>query len=316
MGLGRYSFRAMGSPCALLLYGRSRSELDAVAARAQQLVLALEAKYSRYREDSVLSALNRSAGDPAGVVVDAETANLLDYADTAFRHSQGLFDATSGALRRVWNFRSGRVPSPHEVREVLRCVGWGRVRWTRPRLVLPVAGMELDFGGFAKEYAVDRVTDLCRELGVAGGMVDLGGDLRAIGPHPDGRPWNVGIRDPRAPERALRTVPLADAALATSGDYERCMVVDGVRYTHILDPRTGWPVPGLASASVVAPQCLVAGTATTIALLSGERGAARFLDGLGLPNLRVDARGRVSGSLASAGSSDRCARDARPGPAA
>jgi len=316
MGLGRYSFRAMGSPCALHLYGGSRSELDAMAARAQELVLALERKYSRYRDDSVLSALNRSAGDAAGVEVDAETADLLDYADTAFRHSGGLFDPSSGALRRAWNFRSGRVPSQAELREVLGCVGWARVRWARPRLVLTVPGMELDFGGFVKEYAVDRVTDLCRELGVRGGMVDLGGDLRAIGPHPDGRPWIVGIRDPRAPERAIRSVPLACAALATSGDYERCMVVDGVRYTHILDPRTGWPVSGLASASVVAPQCLVAGTATTIALLSGERGGARFLDGLGLPNLRVDARGRVSGSLASAGSSGRCAADARPGPAA
>ncbi|HXZ85000.1 MAG TPA: FAD:protein FMN transferase, partial [Myxococcota bacterium] len=225
MGLGRYTFRAMGSPCALLLYGGARAELDAVAARAQRLVLALERKYSRYREDSVLSALNRSAGDPAGVEVDEETANLLDYADTAFRHSGGLFDPTSGALRRVWNFRSGRLPSADEVRAVLACVGWQRVRWSRPRLVLPEPGTELDFGGFVKEYAVDRVTDLCRELGVRHGMVDLGGDLRALGPHPDGAPWRVGIRDPRAPERAIGTVPLADAALATSGDYERCMVV-------------------------------------------------------------------------------------------
>jgi len=264
----------------------------------------------------VLSALNRSAGDPAGVEVDEETANLLDYADTAFRHSGGLFDPTSGALRRVWNFRSGRLPSADEVRAVLACVGWQRVRWSRPRLVLPEPGTELDFGGFVKEYAVDRVTDLCRELGVRHGMVDLGGDLRALGPHPDGAPWRVGIRDPRAPERAIGTVPLADAALATSGDYERCMVVDGVRYTHILDPRSGWPVSGLASASVVAPQCLVAGTATTVALLSGERAGARFLDRLGLPNLRVDSRGRVSGSLASAGSSGRCAAGDRPGRAA
>jgi FAD:protein FMN transferase len=304
--LGHFTFRAMGSPCALHLYAGGRSALDAVAERAQALVLELEAKYSRYRDDSVLSALNRSAGNPDGVEVDDETAKLLDYADTAWKHSAGLFDATSGTLRRVWNFRSGRVPSPDEVRAALACVGWQKLRWARPRLVLPLAGMELDFGGFVKEYAVDRVTERCRELGVQHGMVDLGGDLRAIGPHPDGRPWSVGIRDPRAPERALAAVPLADSALATSGDYERCMVVDGVRYTHILDPRTGWPVQGLASASVVAPQCLVAGTATTIALLSGERGGARFLDGLGLPTLRVDARGRLSGSLAP---------KARPAPA-
>ncbi|MFI5315288.1 MAG: FAD:protein FMN transferase [Myxococcota bacterium] len=311
MLLGHYPFRAMGSPCELQLYGEPRARIDEVADAAKSLVLGLERKYSRYRDDSALSEINRSAGDSAGVEVDAETASLLDYAETAFRHSGGLFDVTSGTLRSVWDFASGRVPSRAEVARALSRVGWSRLRWSRPRLVLPVPGMELDFGGFVKEYAVDCVTDLCRARGIAHGMVDLGGDLRAIGPHPDGQPWIVGIRDPRAPERAMATVPLRSAGLATSGDYERCMVVDGVRYTHILDPRTGFPVRGLRSASVVAAQCLVAGTATTIALLKGARGGARFLDGLGLPNLRMDARGRLAGSLASAGSSDRSAADAR-----
>jgi thiamine biosynthesis lipoprotein len=295
--LGRYPFRAMGSPCELHLYGESRGEIDGVADAAKALVLRIEHKYSRYRDDSVVAAINRSAGDPAGIEVDEETASLLDYAHTAYEQSGGLFDVTSGSLRRVWNFKSGRVPSRAEVTEALGRVGWSRVRWSRPRLVLPVAGMELDFGGFGKEYAVDCATDLCRARGVRHGMVDLGGDLRAIGPHPDGRPWIAGIRDPRAPERPMASIPLFSAGLATSGDYERCMIVDGVRYTHILDPRSGWPVTGLRSASVVAPQCLVAGTATTIALLKGARGGARFLDGLRLPNVRMDSEGRISGSL-------------------
>ena len=299
MLLGRYPFRAMGSPCELHLYGESRAAIDPVADAAKALVLGIEQKYSRYRDDSVIAAINRSAGDPTGVEVDEETASLLDYASTAHEQSDGLFDITSGSLRRVWNFKSGRVPSQAEVTEALGRVGWSRVRWTRPRIVLPVAGMELDFGGFGKEYAVDLATDLCRARGVRHGMIDLGGDLRAIGPHPDGRPWIAGVRDPRAPERAMASIPLFTAGLATSGDYERCMVVDGVRYTHILDPRTGWPVTGLRSASVVAPQCLVAGTATTIALLKGARGGARFLASLGLPNVRMDAHGRLSGSLAT-----------------
>ncbi len=297
MLLGRYPFRAMGSPCELHLYGESRGEIDGVADAAKALVLRIEHKYSRYRDDSVVAAINRSAGDPAGIEVDEETASLLDYAHTAYEQSGGLFDVTSGSLRSVWNFESGRVPSRAEVTEALGRVGWSRVRWSRPRLVLPVAGMELDFGGFGKEYAVDCATDLCRARGVRHGMVDLGGDLRAIGPHPDGRPWIAGIRDPRAPERPMASIPLFSAGLATSGDYERCMIVDGVRYTHILDPRSGWPVTGLRSASVVAPQCLVAGTATTIALLKGARGGARFLDGLRLPNVRMDSEGRISGSL-------------------
>jgi thiamine biosynthesis lipoprotein len=297
--LARYDWKALGSPCELHLWGESRRALDATAEAAQSVVAEIERKYSRYRDDSVITRINRSAGDPAGVLVDEETAGMLDYADTAFRHSGGLFDVTSGSLRKIWDFKSGRVPSQSQVSGALERVGWARVRWSRPRIVLPVPGMELDFGGFGKEYAVDRVADLCRARGVRHGMVDLGGDLRAIGPHPDGKPWIVGIRDPRDPERAMARVPIGDWGLATSGDYERCMVVDGVRYTHILDPRSGWPVRGLRSATVIAPQCLVAGTATTVALLKGAREGVRFLDSLGLPNLRMDAEGRVSGSLAA-----------------
>jgi thiamine biosynthesis lipoprotein len=318
MLLGRYAFRAMGSPCELHLYGASRAAIDAVADAARALVERLEQKYSRYREDSVLSAINRSAGDPTGVEVDGETALLLDYAATAHAESGGLFDATSGSLRRVWNLRSGRVPEQAEIGAQLEKVGWRRVRWDRPRFAMPVAGMELDFGGFVKEYAVDLVADLCRARGVHHGMVDLGGDLHAIGPHPSGKPWMVGIRDPERPERAIASVGLFRAALATSGDYERCMVVDGVRYTHILDPHTGWPITGgLRSASVVADRCLVAGTATTIAMLKGARAGARFLEGLGLANLCVHADGRTSGSLAkpsrtSVGRSGRSAARARP----
>jgi thiamine biosynthesis lipoprotein len=283
----------MGSPCALHLYAESAAQLDAAAAAAADEVTRLERKYSRYRADSLATAINASAGDPAGIELDAETAALLDYADTSFRESGGLFDVTSGVLRRVWDFRSARLPTQAQVDAVLALVGWGRVRWERPRLVLPDAGMEIDFGGYVKEYAADRAADACRSAGLRHGMVDLGGDLHAIGPHPDGRPWNVGIRHPRRPHAALATVPLVAGGLATSGDYERCMIVNGVRYGHILDPRTGWPARGLASVSVLAPRCLIAGTAATVAMLKGVPEGLRWLDALGLPSLRADESGAV-----------------------
>ena len=295
-----HPFRAMGSPCELHLYGESRAFCDSLAADAVAEVQRLERKYSRYRDDSVTSAINRSAGNASGIAVDCETALLLDYAATAFAQSGGPFDPTSGVLRRVWNLKSGRVPTRAEIDAVLPLVGWPRLSWQRPRLALPRARMELDFGGFVKEYAADRVADLCRRAGARHGLVDLGGDLAVIGPHPDGSPWIVGIRDPRAPATAIASVRLSCGAIATSGDYERCMVVDGVRYTHVLDPRTGSPVTGLRSASVVADRCLVAGTATTIALLKGAAAGARWLDDLGLPNLRMDEAGRLTGTRAPA----------------
>jgi thiamine biosynthesis lipoprotein len=298
--LARRPFRAMGSPCELHLYGESRARCDGLIERALAEVTRLERKYSRYRDDSVTSAINASAGDPTGVEVDAETASLLDYAATAHATSGGLFDPTSGVLRRVWNFKSGTLPTRAALDALLPLVGWERISWRRPRLVLPRAGMELDFGGFVKEYAADRVVELCCAGGARHGMVDLGGDLAVIGPHPDGKPWVVGIRDPRAPQGAMASVRLDGSAIATSGDYERCMVVDGVRYTHVLDPRTGWPVTGMRSVSVVADRCLVAGTATTVAMLLGASEGARWLDELGLPNLRMDEAGEISGTLSDA----------------
>jgi thiamine biosynthesis lipoprotein len=288
----------MGCPCALELTGRSRPRLEAIARAAVDEVGRIEAKYSRYRSDSLTSRINRSAGDPDGVIVDDETAALLDYADTAHRESGGLFDITSGSLRRAWDFRSGRLPSRAEIAELLPRIGWEKLRWERPRLVLPEAGMEVDFGGFGKEYAADRAAALCGERSVRHGLVDLGGDLAVIGPHPDGSPWRVGIRHPRAPGSAIATLSVAAGGIASSGDYERFMIVDGVRYGHILDPRSGWPVEGLAGVTVAASHCLLAGTATTVAMLKGAAEGAAWLDALGLPSLRVDQHGRLGGTLA------------------
>jgi thiamine biosynthesis lipoprotein len=234
--------------------------------------------------------------------VDAETAALLDYADACHRQSGGLFDISSGILRRAWRFDAGRLPGPAQVQSLLQLVGWQRVEWQRVdsqtrRLRFPLPGMELDFGGIVKEYAVDRVAALLQGAGVAHGFVNLGGDVRALGPQPDGSPWRIGIRHPREAGALLITLELATGALASSGDYERCIVVEGRRYGHILDPRTGWPVRRMAAASVVAPLCVVAGSAATIAMLHDEGGPA-WLQALGLPCLWMDVDGRCGGSLA------------------
>jgi thiamine biosynthesis lipoprotein len=292
--LHQSEFRAMGSPCAVHVYARTRDAGDALLERCRREIARLESKYTRYRDDSLTAAINRSAGDPDGIEVDAETASLLDYADAAWRESGGLFDITSGVLRRAWDFRSGRLPEPAAIAALLPCVGWQRVRWRRPRLALPVAGMQLDFGGYVKEYTADRVAELLRRRGARHGLVDLGGDLSIVGPHPSGAPWRVGIRDPHDGRRALRTLLVYAGGVATSGDYERGMWVDGVRYSHLLDPRSGWPVEGPASVTVLASHCLIAGTASSVAMLSGRAGADAWLSRLGLPYLRVDRDGSLA----------------------
>jgi thiamine biosynthesis lipoprotein len=296
LALHHFPFSAMASPCALQLYAESRAQaMDAAQATIAEIAR-IEAKYTRYSADSLTAAINRSSGSKHGIAVDEETATLLDYAETAYTHSDGLFDITSGVLREVWDFRSNKLPTQRAVLGVLQRVGWHKVEWSRPQLRMRV-GMQLDFGGYGKEYAADRAVAICRQRGVRFGIVDLGGDVAIVGPHPNGTPWRVGIRDSRGGEAAIATIPLTHGAIATSGDYQRCMWVDGKRYAHILDARSGWPVAdGLASVSIVADHCLVAGTASTIGMLRGSAGA-RWLDDLGLPNLRIDQAGRLSGTL-------------------
>lgn len=295
MKLQRHAFHALGGPCSVCLQGSS----DVVARAfdlAQAEVLRIEAKYSRYRDDSVVSRINTSAGDAKGMEVDGETAALLDYAAVAHAQSDGLFDATSGVLRRAWDFRAGRVPTQAQLDALLPLVGWHKIAWQSPRIILPLEGMQLDFGGFGKEYAVDRVVALLRAAGVTQGYVELGGDIGVIGAPSDAPAWQIGVRHPREPSRAIAQVALPSGAIATSGDYERSFESGGRRYSHLLDARSGWPVSGPASVSVLAPQCLIAGTASTIAMLKGAQAQA-WLDGLGLPWLAVDADGRLFGSL-------------------
>lgn len=267
------------------------------ADRAATAVIAdvrrIEAKYSRYRHDSVTSTINAAAGrDP--VAVDTETASLLRYADRCHALCGGRFDVTSGALRQAWDFkrRPPRVPTDEEIATARERVGWDRVEWDEHAIRLPQQGMEIDFGGIGKEYAADRAAEICREHGIAHGLINLGGDVRAIGTRADGTPWRVGIRHPRRNDASIATVELIDGAVATSGDYQRYFDAGGRRYCHLIDARTGWPVSQWQSVSVVAPLAILAGSYATIAMLLG-RDAEAFLAPHDVRYLLVDAEGAL-----------------------
>ncbi len=287
----------MGSPCEIQLF----ADTDANAKRVADLAIAdvhrLEALYSRYRSDSFLSAINRVAATGGSIRVDAETEGLLNYAAICYQQSDGLFDISSGILRRAWRFDLGKLPDQAYIESLLDKVGWHKLRWIPPVLEFPIPGMELDFGGVVKEYAVDRAATLCWEAGVRHGVINLGGDIKVIGPRADGSPWHVGIRHPRNKGALLQTILLREGALASSGDYERCIIVDGVRYGHVINPKTGWPVRHLAAVSVIGDFCVVAGSASTIAMLKEDKGPS-WLESLGLPHLWVNVQSDMGGTLA------------------
>lgn len=277
------------------VFASDATKAESLFARARADIERMEQRYSRYRSDSLLSEINRAASCGGSVAVDDETAGLLDYADTCYRQSDGLFDITSGLLRRAWRFDGGRLPDENVLKALLTKVGWDKLRWNRPVLSF-APGMELDFGGIVKEYAADRIATLFREQHSPHALINLGGDVRVVGPRPDSGPWRVGIRHPRQPGDLLDTLALTGGGVATSGDYERCMVIDGVRYGHILNPKTGWPVRHLASVTVVADFCVIAGSASTIAMLKEDQGPV-WLQSLGLRHGWVDTAGRTGGDF-------------------
>jgi FAD:protein FMN transferase len=294
MRLYRFSFSAMASEHEIQLYADNDAQARSAAASAIDEVRRIERRFSRYRDDSLLTEINRAAGRTA-VTVDAESAALLDYAQACYRKSDGLFDITSGVLRRCWNFRVARLPDQAQLAATLKLVGWEKVQWDRRRVFLPKAGMELDFGGIGKEYAADRAAAALMAQGIVHGLVNLAGDIRVTGPQADASAWRIGIQHPRKPGDVIAGMEISEGALATSGDYERFFELGGKRYCHVLNPRTGYPVSALMSVTVLAPLCSVAGSLSTIAMLRENDGPA-FLGNEGVPYLVIDENANVRSS--------------------
>ena len=291
-----FAFRAMGGTCAITIptdqaICRTRDPRE-LARQAALEVLRIEQKYSRFRSDSVISHINDNAFRRS-VPCDGETVALINHAANLHAQSQGRFDITSGVLRTVWRFAEKTVPTPDTVRSVLERVGWQHVDWDGHMIRFKREGMELDLGGLGKEYAADRAARMLRESGVTNGLVNLGGDIVAIGVKTNGDQWAVGVYDPFDKSRILGYLPIDNLAVATSGDYERRMVVDGKSYSHILDPVTGYPVDYWTSVTVVAGTCLLAGSVSTTVMLMGAHASHEWLDALKLPIVAVTKDGNV-----------------------
>jgi thiamine biosynthesis lipoprotein len=262
-------FTAMASPCEVLLPTIDRPAALQLGALVAQEAWRIEKKFSRYRADSVTAWIHASCG--AAINVDPETAALIDFANQCFQISDGLFDITCGILRHAWKFDgSDRVPESKAIERLLPFIGFDKLEWRSPRLLLPM-GMELDFGGIGKEYAVDRAYEVLTANRNDPFLINFGGDLRANRAPAHGS-WQVGIERLDADREATMILELEHGALATSGDSRRYLLKDGVRFGHILDPRTGWPVAGSPrSVTVAASSCTEAGLLATLALLQGDQ---------------------------------------------
>ena len=271
-------FRAMAGPCEVLVDSNDLQLTRQLGVLAQQEATRIESKFSRYRNNNIIYRINHSDGNP--VEVDSETADLLDYAAVCYEISDGLFDVTSGILRRAWRFDgSANVPSQQHINELLEYIGWEKLTWQKPVITLQ-AGMEIDLGGIGKEYAVDCSAKLLHAATQTSCLINFGGDIAVTRPRHSGNSWTIGVANPTATQQTSSTgtfIQINQGAVATSGDANRYLLKNGIRYSHILNPKTGWAVTDAPhSVTVIANTCTEAGILSTLALLHGAN-AEQFL---------------------------------------
>jgi len=265
----------MASPCEVLVDTRDYVLAKKLVHIAANEAWRIEQKFSRYRNDNVLYHIHHASG--ARVKVDNELALLLNFADQCYQLTDGMFDITSGVLRRAWTFDcSDNIPTQQQVDDLRPRIGWEKVSWQQPFISLPV-DMELDLGGIGKEYAVDRAALLISQASDIAALINFGGDLYATKPPMSRESWQVGIESIGGLNKT-GVIQIKSGGIATSGDARRYLERDSIRYSHVLNPKTGCPVEGAPkSVTVASPRCTDAGFLSTTAMLNGKE-AKSFLE--------------------------------------
>jgi thiamine biosynthesis lipoprotein len=279
-GLHKLGFQAMATRCAVHFHGVPASLARDFQVEVVRWVSAFEARYSRFIPESLVGRINAAAGEH-WVETDAETDRLFAFCQDLYFFTRGVFDPTALPLIKLWNWKTqpAALPGAEAIREARELVGWNKVMRRPGGIFLPQRGMSIDLGGIGKEYAVDCVMNMAIERGIGNVLVDFGQDVRVRGTPPEKPFWWIGLEDPNEAGKCWAGVAVTDHAVATSGDYVRCFVVEGRRYGHILDPRTGYPADsGCRAASVVAPSCTIAGLLSTTALILGPKEGLQLIE--------------------------------------
>ena len=251
---------AMGTGFSLVLYGTDANRMRSASEQAFEEVRRLEQLLSNYRPESEWSEVNRFAADRP-VRVSEELFQLLAACMDYSRRSEGTFDITVGPLMRLWGFYkgTGRLPHRAEVREVIARIGYKNVILDRPSLSVRFRrkGIEMDPGGIGKGYAVDRMVEVLKANGIYTALITAGGSsIYAMGAPPDEQGWRVKIRNPKNHAQSVQEVVLKNQSMSTSGNDEKFFWAQGHIYSHIMDPRTGFPAQGTLAVSVIAPRTI------------------------------------------------------------
>ena len=274
-------FEVMGTVASVIAGVQESERAEEYAALCRDRMREIEAALSLYHPDSELCRLNAASGKGPVTVGEHLRANLALAIHFGIL-SGGAFDVTVGPVVKLWGFSGGRVPSecvgPERLAEVRDRVGYRRIRLTGDQAALDSANMVVDLGGIAKGYAVDVCCDELRRRGARNFVVNLAGNMRAYGRPERGRAWQIGVRDPFNTGAIIGRLELADGmSVSTSGNYERFVEIGGKRYAHIIDPRTGYPVQGMAGVTVVAPSAADADALSTALFVLGVEAGAKVI---------------------------------------
>jgi thiamine biosynthesis lipoprotein len=285
----------MGTKAWVTIAGMSDADAERAAQAAFREMYRIESVMSTWRPSSEISRLN-AGSNGAPFTVSPELSSLIDSSFFYSKATAGAFDVTVRPLVRLWGFQGGtaKLPSDAEIERAMSLVGFEKVALdpARSTITLP-PGMQIDLAGVAKGYAVDRCAAVIAELGVRNALVNIGGNIYAMGAPPGKKGWSVGVRDPKGGLETVGTLVLRDEAVATSGNYENFVEIEGKRYGHIIDPRTGRPVSRVLSVTVVAPTALASDALSTGLFVLGPDDAQAAVERLaGVAALFALARDR------------------------
>lgn len=270
---------------------------DKAIDNAFKVISDVENQMTTKKNGSLTDRIGREAVSTPMKIPD-ELFNVIEVCQRYSRLTDGVFDISIAPVTRLWQFDQATedIPKEEDVRNALKYVGYRGIHLDREKgtIELDRKGMGLDLGGAAKGYAVDKAVERLKKLGIDAGIVNAGGDLRVFGKKPDGKPWSIGIQDPQYSDRIIGSIQLTDMALVTSGDYERYIIYDGIKYHHILDPKTGWPARGCKSVSVAYSKAFDADILSTAIFVMGPEEGMRLLESLpGVEGMIIDTSGRI-----------------------
>ncbi|QHS59131.1 FAD:protein FMN transferase [Chitinophaga agri] len=242
----------------------------------------IEDLLTTYSESSQTSLINRNAGIQP-VTVDREVCELILRAERISRVTQGAFDLSYGSVdKRLWNFDRGltALPDPVTARQMVRLINYRNIQVNieRHEVMLLEPGMRIGFGGIGKGYAAERAKQLLQQRGVRSGIVNAAGDLTTWGLQPDGTPWTVGIADPDSKHHPFSYLNISNQAIATSGNYEKCIMIDRKKYSHTIDPKTGLPVTGIKSVSIISTNAEIADAMATPVMIMGVKAGMNMIN--------------------------------------